>query len=63
MNKAIKLLRPEQAKDISDTILKLASMAYMQGQITQEECDGIVTFTAEMTAFVAVMDEQGLIQK
>ena len=62
MIEKVKLLRPEQVKDISDTILRLATYAYMRQEITKEESDAIITYTAQLTALIQVMDEQGLIQ-
>ena len=60
--KPIKLLRPEQVSDISDTILRLATYAQLRGEITKEESDAIVTFTAQLTALIRVLDEQGIIE-
>ena len=60
--KPIKLLRPEQVKDISDTILKMTTYAFLREEITKEESDAIITYTAQLTALITVLDEQGLIQ-
>lgn len=58
----VKLLRPEQVKDISDTILRLATFAQLRGEITKEESTAIIEYTAQLTALIIVMDDQGLIQ-
>ena len=62
MTEKVKLLRPEQVKDISDTILRMTTYAYLREELTKEESDAIIMYTAQLTALIQVMDEQGLIK-
>lgn len=58
-----KLMTKDQVEDISGLILKLAADAFMKKEISKEEAEAIISFTAQSCAFVSVFKEQGLVKR
>ena len=59
----VKLMSVDQIESISELILKIAADAYVRKEISEQEKDAIISYTAQACAFIAVFKEQGLVKR